>query len=88
MSLGYSHRETETNPSNKNRFAWVCLAFVGGFCVGLGFFLWVGFGFFNKAMEYLQLRVFAKGNHQNAEKKALCTRLTTLKDKKITGNNG
>lgn len=56
--------------------------------MGLGFFLWVGFGFFNKAMEYLQLRVFAKGNQQNAEKKALCTRLTTLKDKKITGNNG
>lgn len=60
MSLGYSQGETETNPSNKNRFAWVCLAFVGGFCVGLGFFLWVGFGFFNKAMEYYDLEHLLK----------------------------
>lgn len=80
MSLGYSHRETETNPSNKNRFAWVCLHLWEGFVWVWVFFIWVGFGFFNKAMEYLSLRLFVKGNHQNAEKKTLCRRHTTLKD--------
>lgn len=62
----------------------------GSLCgFGLGFFFLDGvFVFFNKAMEYLLLSVFVKGNNQNAENKACCTRLAPLKEKKMMGSNG
>lgn len=55
----------------------------GGF--SLGEVCWV---FFNKAIEYLLLRIFVKGNNPNAENKACCTRLIPLKDEKNTESNG